>query len=274
MKLWGTRGSIPTPGAGTIKYGGNTACVEVTWGESGRVIFDAGTGIRLLGEQLATDGNPPKRIDILFSHLHWDHIQGLPFFIPLYVPGVDLHLWGSGRKGLTLDRMLDHQLHSAFFPVGRAQLAASILFHLVTDEPFEIDEALITPIRVNHPGGGFAFRLEVYDKVFIYATDREVPREDSVQENAFQKFAAGADLLIHDAQYSESEYAQFRQGWGHSSRESALEVARRSSAKRVILFHHDPSHTDDQLDAAEEESQKLFPDLNLSMAVEGVEITL
>lgn len=273
VRFWGTRGSIPTPGAGTVRFGGNTVCVEVTWGETGRVIFDAGSGIRLLGESLSLGGAPPRRLDIVFSHLHWDHIQGLPFFIPLYVPGVEVHLWGGGGKGVTLDLMMDHQLHSAFFPVGRAALSADILFHLVGEEEVELPGARLRACRVRHPGGCLAFRLDAAGRSVVYATDRESDPAEAddigLLEPDFIAFARGADLLIHDAQYTDEEYSLYRRGWGHSTRSDAVRVAQAAGVKSLALFHHDPSHDDIQLAADEENTSRTASGLRLFMAAEG-----
>ena len=279
VRFFGTRGSVPTPGPSTVRYGGNTCCVEVTWGETGRIIFDAGTGIRLLGEQLSLNGGTPKRIDIVFSHLHWDHIQGLPFFIPLYVSGTEIHLWGSGGKGITLDRMMDHQLHSSFFPVGRASLSADLLFHLISPGEYELPDARLKVCAVNHPGGCYAYRLEVCGKSVIYATDRE--SEDTGETNnpfleaSLIELAKGADLLIHDAQYTIEEYQNFRRGWGHSTFADAVRVAREAGIKRLALFHHDPSHSDSFLETQESALRSEFPDVGeILMASEGLTLII
>ncbi len=275
VQFLGTRGSIPTPGPNTVKYGGNTSCVEVTWGETGRIILDAGTGIRLLGEQLSLNGNPPKRIDILFSHLHWDHIQGLPFFIPMYVSGTEIHLWGGGGKGITLDMMMDHQLHSSFFPVGRASLSADLVFHLIAPGEFDLLDAHVKVCAVNHPGGCFAYRLEVRGKSIVYATDRENDNEEGsgnqAREASLIALAQGADVLIHDAQYTSEQYHNFRRGWGHSTFTDAVRVARESGVKRLVLFHHDPSHSDTFLEAQEQALRSEFTDIpEIIMAPEGM----
>jgi ribonuclease BN (tRNA processing enzyme) len=252
--------------------------VEVCWGEDSRLILDAGTGIRLLGEELASGGRPPSRIDILFSHLHWDHIQGLPFFIPMYIPGVDIHLWGRSGKGITLDRMMDHQLHSAFFPIGRAELAANLFFHLIHEGELEFPGIKVTACHIQHPGGAFAFRIEAGGKVLIYATDHEFDSEKSSIESKFDqnfiKLATGADLMIHDAQYTDSEYQSYRKGWGHSSHSNALKLAKSAGVKQLALFHHDPSHTDEQLAAFEKTLRSETGDLPVFFAREGETIQL
>ena len=274
IKFFGTRGSVPTPGQDTVRYGGNTCCVEVTWGENHRLIFDAGTGIRILGERLSLNGTPPGRIDIAFSHLHWDHIQGLPFFIPMYINGVDIHLWGGGGKGVTLDLMMDHQLHSSFFPVGRASLSANLLFHLITPGHYEVSGGTLSVCATNHPGGCFAYRLDAVGKSIVYATDRESDHggdsDSKAKESALIEMAKGADLLIHDAQYTEDEYNKYRRGWGHSSFSDALRVARAADISRLILFHHDPTHTDAFLESIEEHLKVETSDIDeLMMAFEG-----
>lgn len=277
VNFWGTRGSVPTPGAGSARIGGNTACVEVLWGKSSRLIFDAGTGIRALGELLAVETGP-KRYDIFLSHLHWDHIQGLPFFIPLYVPGVEVHLWGGGGKGVSLDRMMDHQLHSAFFPVGRSQLAADIIYHLMSDQPEELAGGVIRSARINHPGGGYAFRLDAGGRSVVYATDREPDEvshtEEGKLEPALIDLARGADLLIADAQYTDQEYAIYRKGWGHSCWSDAVRLAQAADAKSLALFHHDPSHTDDFLMEEQKRCRREHPELDVFVAAEGASVVI
>jgi phosphoribosyl 1,2-cyclic phosphodiesterase len=276
VKFWGTRGSIPTPGASTVRYGGNTACVEVQWGEGRRLIFDAGSGIRLLGESLCANDDSPQRLDIFLSHLHWDHIQGLPFFIPLYRIGMEVHLWGFNDNEITLERMLDHQLHSAFFPIGRKELAADIQFHHIDCGSFELGDAVVT---VRHCGKVLAFKLECDSRSFVYATDREPDPPDlaGIMDRELINLARNADLLVHDAQYTDEEYTLFRRGWGHSSFSEARRIGRLAQVKKLVTFHHDPSHEDTMLAEMESklrEEERQLSRVEVSIAAENQTIRI
>lgn len=252
IRLWGTRGSLPTPGPHTVRYGGNTACVEVGARPGSIVVLDAGTGIRRLGAALTSD---VARVDILLSHLHMDHVQGLAFFEGLYRTGAEIHIWGPGSHRSTLGRRLSTYFSPPLFPVRLADLPAQPTLHdlPLTGAAFEIPGVQVEAELVCHPGPTLGYRLTAGAVTLTYIPDHEpaigqmrLPREP--QWTSGFDLAAGADVLIHDAQYSDDEYRR-RVGWGHSSIEHALAFATAARARHLIGFHHDPDHSDAQLDA-------------------------
>ncbi len=280
LKFWGTRGSIPSPGPDTVKYGGNTSCMELLHGENHRLVFDAGSGIRILGESLIQNGSMPVEMDIFLSHFHWDHIQGLPFFSPFYIPNNRISIWGAESVGTSLEQIFDHQMHSTFFPVNRSAMQAEIQFHQLDGSPVEINGAKISMCKVRHPGYVLAYRIEIGSKVIVFATDREPEiKEDDPYEHTADgiiELAKGADILIHDAQYSNEEYLT-KIGWGHSPFSEAIRIANECRAKHLILFHHDPMHTDSDIDNFKAHLLSEMgddPSFKLSFAREGKSIIM
>ena len=247
--LWGTRGSLARSGPETIEYGGDTSSVEVRTGDGSLVILDAGSGIVRLGENI---GDPPQRIDILLSHLHMDHIQGLGFFTPLYDPDTEVHIWGPTSATMGLHDRLTRYLSPPLFPV-RVRDLEGVVLHNLAPGTMQLGELKVTSKMVTHPGLTFGFRLEEDDGTVAYISDHEpglgvpdFPR-DETWTSGFE-LADGADLLIHDAQYSQQEYAD-RVGWGHSTLQQAADFAELSGVGRMVTFHHDPSHSDEFLDS-------------------------
>jgi phosphoribosyl 1,2-cyclic phosphodiesterase len=249
ITLFGTRGSVAAPGPETARYGGNTASVEVRGDDGTVLVLDAGTGVRRLGAQLPPD---LARVDILLTHLHMDHIQGLGFFGPLYHPGIQVHIWGPASSTLPLDARLSRYLSPPLFPVHLRDLP-SITCHEVPRAPFEIGPFRIRTALVCHPNPTVGYRIEEQGRVAVYLPDHEpaLGLEDGrwlePEWSSGYELAAGADLLIHDAQYTDEEYARCV-GWGHSTYRHALEFAARVGAKEIVLFHHDPSHDDEMLE--------------------------
>jgi phosphoribosyl 1,2-cyclic phosphodiesterase len=266
ITFWGVRGSIPTPGAGTEAVGGNTSCVEVQAGPT-RLVFDGGTGLRLLGKKLL--GQMPVTAHMFFSHVHWDHIQGFPFFEPAFVAGNAFHLYGARKLSRTLEETLAGQMDHPNFPVHLSAMGATMTFRdLVEGEVVEIDNGTWEPVRVtsasgNHPQGVLAFRVECAGKAAVYATDTE-HYDGKVDENLV-RLAEGADVLIYDSQYMPEEYAgtaagvASKRGWGHSTFEEGAKIARIAGASRLVLFHHDPGHDDAFVHEKEVRAQALFP---------------
>lgn len=295
IKFWGVRGSYPTPGAGTIKYGGNTACVEIRAG--GRtIILDAGTGIIPLGRELARRASIEKRgleLLLLFSHLHHDHTQGFPFFVPAYMPNARLHIFGPDGTTESLKQVLEHNQSSETFPISLRDMASSKNIQSVQESQVIVwdeegvrlaganvrlkDDALVIRIHKSyaHPGGVFIYRISWRGKSIVYATDTE---GYVGTDRKLVAFARDADVLIHDAQYSEAHYggqlAGFpsTQGYGHSTATMACEVAASAETGQLILFHHDPAYSDEMVAAQENIAKANFPDS--CAAYEGLEIDL
>jgi phosphoribosyl 1,2-cyclic phosphodiesterase len=249
------RGSVPAPGAATQRYGGNTPCVEVRAGER-RIILDAGSGIRALGERLR-DAGGKVQADVLLSHYHYDHLQGIPFFAPLAEPGNHFTFLGPRREGRSVQDVLEGQMVPPYFPVTLDQIArAAIEFRTIEPtEPFSIGPVRVTSVELDHPGGNLGYRLEFAGRSLVYATD--VEHTDTPGE-ALVKLARGADLLLHDAMYTGPEY-EARRGWGHSTWNGALATAKAAKVKRLVLFHHDPERNDRALDALLWQARSSFP---------------
>jgi phosphoribosyl 1,2-cyclic phosphodiesterase len=277
ITFWGVRGSIPTPGPNTVQVGGNTSCVEVRAGKA-IVIFDGGTGLRMLGKKLLKE--MPIVAHMFFSHVHWDHIQGFPFFEPAFVPGNLFHLYGGNNVSRTLGETLSGQMDHPNFPVSLTVMAAKMTFRdLHEGEVVDVDDgeggrAAITNARGNHPQGVYAFRLEHAGRVFVYATDTE--HYDGRMDDALLRLARGADVLVYDAQYTPEEYAGTagtggpKKGWGHSTYEEGAKIAKAAGARQLVLFHHDPVQNDDAVREKERRAKELFP--NTIAAQEGLSI--
>ncbi len=248
--LWGTRGSIAVPGKRTLRYGGNTACVEVNLSGGRRVVIDAGTGIQELGRVLRSRGEPVG-MHLLITHIHWDHILGFPFFYPIYDESTEIEVDGSSRAYKGLMTLFENRMVDGFFPVRFEELKSRISFsdRMEKDGYRIIGDARIDSIRLQHPGGGLGFRFREGGKTFVFITDNEL-REDSWEGSRpadFVKFCSGADVLVHDCQYTEEEIIG-RKNWGHSSCESVLRMAREAEVKRLVLYHHEPTRSDEGMD--------------------------
>jgi phosphoribosyl 1,2-cyclic phosphodiesterase len=250
VRVFGTRGSVPTPRQGTVGYGGNTACVEVSVAdERSLVILDAGTGICMLGQSLPA---PVQRIDILLTHLHMDHIIGLGFFSGLFRPDLEVHLWGPGSTILSLRDRLGRYLSPPLFPVRIRELPCQLHLHDVPLGTFDVPSMAVTAALVCHPGPTVGYRLDDGAGTVAYLPDHEpalgVRRfPDRPEWTSGHALASGVDLLIHDAQYDDDEYPP-RAGWGHSSISQTMAFARSVEARHLVPFHHDPAHDDEVLD--------------------------
>jgi phosphoribosyl 1,2-cyclic phosphodiesterase len=278
-RCWGTRGSLPSPGPGTVRFGGNTSCVEVLDGLGGRLIFDAGSGIRPLGEAMTAAGEPCSA-DIFLSHFHWDHIQGLPFFRPLYAESA-VRIHGARQGGLGVQDLVAGQMGPIYFPVPFEALTADMEFHDVDLHPFERGSAIVSAHRVRHPTSAHGFRVDVAGRSLVYIPDNElVGGEYDVPADWYESlchFAGDADLLIHDAMFTDEEYAGHG-GWGHSTIGQAVRLAEDAGVRRLLLFHHLPDRTDaalaDLLDAARAELAHRGSTLMLDLATEGEELAV
>lgn len=243
VEFWGTRGSIAAPGLATIRYGGNTACISVKLSDGTLIILDAGTGIRKLGNVLHHDH--PVSAHLFLSHCHWDHIQGFPFFLPAYLPGTELMVYGYRTASEQIRKTMLDQMDGAYFPVDSTALNASIHFIELWENSLAVGPAQITLIETNHPGGGAGFRITEGDRSLVYLTDNEL---GAGGRERFVRFCEGATLLVHDAQYTPEEMEKHR-GWGHSSTLEVVELARDAGVKQAVLFHHDPERADEEIDA-------------------------
>jgi phosphoribosyl 1,2-cyclic phosphodiesterase len=246
--LWGTRGSIASPGPDTVAYGGNTSCVEIEAADGTVVVLDAGTGVRRVGDTY----REPRRIDILLTHLHMDHIQGLGFFAPFFAPDFEIHVWGPPSTTEDLRRRLARYLSPPLFPVRLRDVAARLTLHDAPIGRFDIGGLEVTAQSVIHPGPTVGYRISDGRATIAYLPDHE-PALGSAGGPTDARWTSGADLardadlLIHDAQYTPDEYAA-RAGWGHSRVDDAVALARLAGARRLVTFHHDPSHDDAELD--------------------------
>ena len=260
IRFWGVRGSIPTPGASTVEVGGNTSCVGMTCGET-QIVFDGGTGLRVLGTELASE--MPVTVHLFFSHVHWDHIQGFPFFGPAFVPGNTIHMYGDSHSRGTIESTMAGQMEGPNFPVKLSQLASELVFHGISaGESIELPGGVrISAANGYHPGGVLAYRVDYEGSSAVYATDTE-HREEGL-DPAFVDLCRGADVLIYDAMYTPEEYAgesdgRSRVGWGHSTFVAGAELAKAAEVKRFILFHHDPDQDDAAVADKERRARELF----------------
>ncbi len=267
VKFWGVRGSIPTPGKHTVRYGGNTPCVEVRLDQEELIILDAGSGIRNLGDQLINDGESIKA-HLLITHPHWDHIQGFPFFKPAFISGNELTIVGTDRKDKSLSEIISEQMNRIYFPIQLQDLQAKINFVPVKEEQeLGVFDAHVRIMYVNHPGFTVGYRIEYNGKSLVYISDNE-PFDRSVGASSvnvaaavrekFKKsdgdpnqriydFCQDADALIHDTTYTPEEYID-RVGWGHSHYLFTVRVAAEANVKKLYLFHHDQNHSDEKVD--------------------------
>jgi phosphoribosyl 1,2-cyclic phosphodiesterase len=271
IRFWGVRGSCPAPGPETAGVGGNTSCVEVVAGET-HIALDAGTGLRKMGAAMAATGKPVD-LTVLLSHVHWDHIQGLPFFGPIYAPGTRLHVAG-GATTTPLRDTLRRQMSAPSFPVDWNDLPSKLETTELRDgSRFAVGDANVRVARANHPDAVFAYRIEHGGRAVVYATDTE---HYACVDPRLVSLARDADVLVYDAQYLPEEYAGLagpsRVGWGHSTYAAGAALAREAGVRRLVLFHHDPARTDDGVAAIEQRARDEFEDV--VAAREGMTIEL
>jgi len=278
IRFWGTRGSIPAPGPLTLEYGGNTTCVEIILDSGRRMVIDAGTGMRLLGEQLRASGEPVS-LFLLLTHNHWDHLLGLPFFAPIYQENTEILVDGWPHAFQALTRVFDNHLGNGFFPVAFDQLKARIDFlNRVARHSLNLEGVTIDSIPLNHPQGGLGYRFREGENSLVFITDNELGAGGSRRFREFVQFAKGSNLLIHDAQYLPEELGEHR-GWGHSTYEEVVTLAVEAKVKRLLLTHHDPGRSDDQVHQIVERARKFAAShgaggLSIDAAREGSSLQL
>ncbi|WP_028579523.1 MBL fold metallo-hydrolase [Desulfogranum japonicum] len=304
VKFWGVRGSIPCPGPTTMKYGGNTACIELRFPEVNRhIIIDAGSGIRDLANYMLQHDLPkgPISTEIYLSHTHWDHIMGFPFFVPAYIPGSTIKVFGPVTyEDEPLEEIVGGQMKYRYFPVNMGELAGNISYQRLKENPsIDIgDGIMLSTCIINHPITALGYRFRFKGATFctaydtepfrnLFVTDPEDPSYDEImahegelaaqeQNQVLENFFHGADLLVHDAQYTKKEYEQSKIGWGHTPIEDAIAAAKRAEVKKLALFHHDPERSDTQLDEMTDHycTQELTGNMETFFVKEGEEIIL
>ena len=305
VKFWGVRGTVTSPGAHTVRYGGNTPCIELRFGSSNRlVIIDAGSGIRALGRELIhhNSNHGPIQAEIFITHTHWDHIMGFPYFDPIYVKGTQLKVYGpvTHEDDKPLEKIIGGQLSYRFFPVQHHELAAAIEYHQLPEADVDLGDGLSLKTKyLNHPLLCLGYRFEFANKSVctVYDTEpfqnlfamnqassgndplmvREGEKAALEQNQMISRFFHKADLLIHDAQYTREEYQTGKKGWGHSTYEWAIQSAWNADVKKLFLFHHDPDRSDEELAALEKYYRgKLGKDapMDIMVAKEGFEMTI
>ena len=283
VRFWGTRGSIASPGERTARYGGNTSCTEVRTPDGTLIVLDCGTGARELGLHLTQTLKPPMHLHLFIGHTHWDHIQGFPFFVPAFVPGVELNVYAPLGFQQSLEEAMAGQMEYSYFPVKLRDLRSRIHFTELEEGFFRVGDVLVETQYLNHTAPTIAYRITSGRATIAYVTDHEPfwkPEDGVLHHPGDQRhiaFMKDADLVIHDAQYSEEEYLQ-RVGWGHSTVEYAVDVAMEAGARRVALFHHDPTHDDAAMEAlearAKARAQAAGSRIEVFAAREGLELTL
>ncbi len=264
LKFWGTRGSIPVPGDSTLKYGGNTPCVEIRSDKNELLILDAGSGIRELGKVVQKNDHQ-KNINILISHYHWDHIQGIPFFLPLYCKGNIVNFWGENIENQPVESVLSYQMTSNYFPIRLSELSAKINFKEVgTNEKFSLNGMEITTFRANHSSPTLTYKISENNKSIVYMTDNELNVKDDENEDNLTsvrelnknliEFCRGCDYLIHDSMYDETTMLQ-KKGWGHTGNKTLAAFGILAEVKYLVLFHYNPDYADDKIDLLLEETR-------------------
>lgn len=277
-RIWGCRGSVATPGRATLKYGGNTSCIEVRLADGTVVILDAGTGVRELGVLLAQDG--AQTIHLCLTHLHLDHIEGLGHFLPIWRRETELHIWGPASAVRSIGQRVARYFSPPLFPTQLSDVPARIVFHDAPSEPWSIGSAVVSAEAVFHPGPTLGYRLEENGNSLAYIPDHEPAlglQLDALSTDWISGFgiAQGAGVLLHDAQYTEEEYVT-KVGWGHSSVADAVLFGGIAGVARLLLFHHDPVHADDELEVLGERAQELWGESGEppELAYEGMELVL
>jgi len=293
LRFWGVRGSIPTPGPSTIRYGGNTSCSELRH-EDKLFILDAGSGLRLLGNELLKSQAPVKA-SIFISHMHWDHIQGIPFFTPAFIPNNNFTFYGAEDADKELATIISDQMDPTYFPIELKDMGSKLQFKRLYEGKYQIDGISLETMYVNHPGNSLGYKFQLNGKVLAYIRDNEPFQTDHTDNSSTQssnpdemmigedgnhkliQFIQGSDVLVHDAQYTQDEYEQ-KITWGHSPIDYTVDIAIKAGVNKLVLFHHDPLHNDEQIDTMLESAQNLVgksgKKIDISAAKEGMTIEI
>jgi len=277
LKFWGVRGSIPTPGPTTVHYGGNTSCVEVR-ADGQIIVLDAGTGLRLLGQQLVAEFDAqPLDLTLLLTHTHWDHIQGLPFFLPVYEPQNQLRILGFEGARHGLEVVLAGQMESPFFPIGLREVPANVRIEELKQMRFRIGPVRVQAYSTYHPGKCFGYRLFTSDGSLAFFPDNELHQPDGSENRKLIDFLHGTDVLIMDTQFDTEEYQQHT-GWGHGCLDDVVALALRAEVMKLFMFHHDPNHDDAKISQMLAHARRLVTarkgKLQIEAAREGVTVEL
>lgn len=267
MTFWGVRGTLPVSGQRSLRYGGNTSCVSLDFPRGQRFIFDAGTGIKEFSNALMA---APKKMDakIFISHPHWDHINALPFFVPLYIPGNEFEVLGAAHAHITMRELIAAQMEDVYFPITMKEFGARIYFRDLNEGAYEIDGVSVKTLLLSHPGNCLGYRIDYGGRSFCYVTDNELFLSGDASHNPhyverLTEFVAGADALITDTTYTDEEY-QSKIGWGHSCVSQVVNLAHEAAVKTLYLVHHDPDQDDDAIDAKHAAAEALLDERNSS----------
>lgn len=258
FQFWGVRGSIPTPGQNTIKYGGNTSCIEVRCGDE-LIIFDGGSGLRLLGLKLLKE--PSVTASIFFTHFHWDHIQGFPFFTPAFLKGNLFKIYGDSKLSKTIEDAIGGQMAQPTFPVSLKDMESTLKFKSITaGSKIKVGgDVVVSSAKLNHPGGALAYKVSYNGKNLVYVTDHE---HGTLLDRGLIRHCQNADVMLYDATYTDNEYegkiGPSKKGWGHSTWTEGIKIAKAANVKKFFIFHHDPAHSDNFIEEIEAEAKKLF----------------
>ncbi|MCG6553480.1 MAG: MBL fold metallo-hydrolase [Candidatus Magnetominusculus sp. LBB02] len=277
IKCWGARGSIPVSGREYLKYGGDTTCIEIRTKNGEIIIIDTGSGIRELGKKVLIEKR--TKFNILFTHFHWDHIMGFPFFRPIYNEGTKIDFYGCAFSEGSIEQIISKTMVSPHFPVNFNEVKAAFSYTAVCSASFQIDSITVTPIMLSHPNMGLGYKLIEDGKTFVFITDNELTYKHpgGLTFEEYRVFSTNADLLLHDSEYVAEEY-EAKRTWGHSIYNDTLRLAMESGAKSFGLFHHNQNRTDDAQDAIVDDCQRIIAKtgspLNCFAAYQGMEITL
>jgi len=265
LSFWGVRGTLPVTGERSLRYGGNTSCVTVEFPRGQYFIFDAGSGIKELSNALLAEQRQKLEAKIFISHPHWDHINALPFFVPLYIPGNEFEILGASHAHISMREMISAQMDDIYFPITIKEFSSRVYFRDLQEGEYEIDGIKVTTLALSHPGNCLGYRMDYGNRSICYVTDNEMflpetPQHDSHYKEKLTKFVQDADILITDCTYTDEEYTG-KVGWGHSCISQVVELAHAAEVKSLYLFHHDPDQDDDAIDAKFATAEQLLSEM-------------